>query len=50
MMKCEICHSPYRTEIERLYFEGYSPKQIVAYIENTFRKAPDTGKGYTDGY
>jgi len=36
MMKCEICHSPYRTEIERLYFEGYSPKQIVAYIENTF--------------
>ncbi|HEW92306.1 MAG TPA: hypothetical protein ENF81_07170 [Thermotogaceae bacterium] len=35
-MRCEICKSPYRQEIERMYFEGYSPKQIAVYIENTY--------------
>ena len=43
-LKCEICTSPHRNEIERMYFEGYSPKQIAAYIENTYgiRYSPKT--------
>ena len=34
-MKCPICNSPYKAEIEQMYFEGFSPREIAVYIENT---------------